>query len=39
MTLGSVSYGLLFFVFCLFVSLGLYLQHMEIPKLGVQLDL
>ena len=28
-----------FFAFCLFVSLGLHLRHMEVPRLGVELEL
>ena len=30
---------LIFFYFLFFVFLGLYLQHMEVPRLGVKLEL
>ena len=36
---GSAQMGSVCFCFCLFVLLGLHLQHMEVPRLGVQSEL
>ena len=35
---AAASGIILFFLFC-FVFLGLHLQHMEVPRLGVELEL
>ena len=35
----SLKLFFFFFFFCLFVSLGLYMWHMEVPRLGVKSEL